>query len=60
GHVFKQLESYTVEGVPFNELDMVCEITPRIGLNMTTAKRIGFDPGFKNLQMIDRIFRNDR
>ena len=23
-------------------------------------RRIGFDPGFKNLQMIDRIFRNDR
>jgi hypothetical protein len=60
GHVFKQLEKYTVEGVPFNELDMVCEITPRIGLNMTTANRIGFQPGFKNLQMVDRIYRNDR
>ena len=56
-HVFRQLERYTTEGVPFHELDMVCEITPKIGLNFTTARRIGFDPGFKKLQMIDRIFR---
>ncbi len=57
-HVFRQLERYSTEGVPFNELDMVCEVTPRIGLNITTAKKTGFDPGFKKLLMTDRIYRN--
>ncbi len=58
-HVVKQLERFTKEGLPFWELDMVFESTPKIGLNYTTAKRIGFEVGFEDLQIIDQVFRND-
>ncbi|MBQ8956074.1 MAG: hypothetical protein IJ075_03805 [Lachnospiraceae bacterium] len=56
-HVFSQIRAYAEEGVPFEELDMICETTPRIGVNYTTAKKIGFKVGFENLQMVDRVFR---
>ena len=42
------------------ELDMVCEATPKIGVNYTTASKIGFDISFKDLQMVDYIYRNDK
>lgn len=58
-HIFAQLERHLKEDVPFGELDMECESTPRIGVNFTTAKKIGFDIGFEELQMADEIFRND-
>jgi hypothetical protein len=60
GHVVRQVRRYAEEGVPFDELDMVCEATPKIGVNYTTAKRIGFDISFKDLQMVDYIYRNDQ
>lgn len=59
-HVVKQIRRYAEEGVPFEELDMVCETTPKIGVNYTTASRIGFDISFKDLQMVDYIYRNDK
>ncbi len=58
-HMIKQIRRYNEEGVPFDELDMVCEATPQIGVNFTTAQRIGFDISFENLQMVDYIYRND-
>ena len=58
-HVVTQLRRFAEEGVPFDQLDMVCEVTPRIGMNYTTAKRIGFEIPFADLQIIDEIYRND-
>ena len=59
-HVVKQIRRYVEEGVPFDQLDMVCEATPKIGVNFTTAGKIGFDISFKDLQMVDYIYRNDK
>ena len=58
-HLVEQIRSYAEEGVPFDELEMVYESTPKIGINFTTAKRIGFEIGFKDLQMVDKVYRND-
>ena len=59
-HVVKQIRRFAEEGVAFEELDMVCEATPKIGVNYTTASKIGFDISFKDLQMVDYIYRNDK
>lgn len=53
----RQLDSYAKAGVPFEELDMVCECTPKIYINYETAKRIGFEISFENLQLVDTIYR---
>lgn len=58
-HMVKQIRRYAEEGVAFDKLDMVCETTPKIGVNFTTAGRIGFDISFKDLLMVDYIYRND-
>lgn len=58
-HVVRQIRRYNEEGVPFDQLDMVYEATPRLGVNFTTAKRIGFDISFKDLQIVDYIYRYD-
>lgn len=57
-HVARQIRRFNEEGVPFDELDMVYESTPRLGVNYTTAQRIGFDISFKDLQMVDYIYRD--
>lgn len=57
-HIFDELERYLKESVPFNELDMNCESTPKIGVNYSTAEKIGFDVSFENLQMVDEVFRD--
>jgi hypothetical protein len=59
-HVVKQLRRYAEEGVAFDQLDMVCETTPKMGVNYTTARRIGFDISFENLLMADYIYRDDK
>ena len=59
-HLFTQLESYLKENVPFDELNMVCESTPKIGVNYTTADRIGFTLNFEDLQMVDQVFRDEK
>lgn len=59
-HVVKQIRRYAEEGVAFDQLDMVCETTPKIGVNYTTARRIGFDISFENLLMADYIYRDDK
>lgn len=56
-HVVKQLRRYAEEEVPFDQLDMVCEVTPRIGVNYTTALRIGYEIPFEKLQIADYIYR---
>ena len=58
-HVVAQIRDYAENKVPFNKLDMVCESTPKIGLNYTTARRIGFELSFEDLQMVDKVYRND-
>ncbi len=58
-HMVKQIRGFAEEGVPFDQLDMVCETTPKIGVNYSTARRIGFDISFKDLLMVDYIYRND-
>ncbi len=58
-HVVAQIRDYTENKVPFNKLDMVCESTPKIGINYTTAKRIDFELSFEDLQMVDKVYRND-
>ncbi len=57
-HVIRQIRRYNEEGVPFDQLDMVYESTPRLGVNFTTARRIGFDIPFNNLQVVDYIYRD--
>ncbi len=59
-HMVKQIRRYVEEDVPFDQLDMVCETTPKIGVNFSTAGRIGFDISFKDLLMVDYIYRNDK
>ena len=56
-HVTRQLARYTQEGVPFDQLDMVCECTPKLFLNYQTAQRIDFELSFENLQLMDTIYR---
>ena len=56
-HVIAQLRRYTEEGVPFEELDQVCECTPKLYLNYTTAEKIDFGVSFENLQLVDSIYR---
>ena len=56
-HVIAQLRRYAEEGVPFEELDQVCECTPKLYLNYTTAKKIDFGVSFENLQLVDSIYR---
>ena len=58
-YVFKQIRLYAEDGVPFDELDMVYECTPKIALNYTTAQRVGFDLTFEELQLVDRIYKNE-
>lgn len=58
-HVVAQIRDYAENKVPFDELDMVCESTPKIGINFSTAKKIGFELSFEDLQMVDKVFRND-
>ena len=58
-HLVAQIRDYAENKVPFDKLDMVCESTPKIGLNYTTAKRIGFELSFEDLQMVDKVYRND-
>ena len=58
-HVVGQIRDYAENKVPFDELEMVYESTPRLGINYTTAKRIGFEVSFEDLQMIDKVYRND-
>lgn len=55
--IVTQMDRYAKEGVPFDQLDMVCECTPKIFLNYTTAEKIGFALSFEDLQMIDTIYR---
>ena len=57
-HVVTQIRRYNEKGVPFDQLDMVYESTPRLGVNYATAKRIGFEIPFKDLQMVDFIYRD--
>ena len=57
-HMFDELERYRKDGVPFDELDMNCESTPTIGVNYSTAQKIGFEVSFENLQMVDKVFRD--
>ncbi len=59
-HIFNELERYVKGGVPFDELEMIDEQIPKMGLNFSTAKRIGLDIKFMDLQMMDRIYRNDK
>jgi len=56
-HVINQLRSYTEDNVPFDKLDQVCECTPKIFINYTTAEKIGFDISFEDLQLVDSIYR---
>ncbi|SEL21067.1 hypothetical protein SAMN04487770_10766 [Butyrivibrio sp. ob235] len=59
-HVVQQIRRYAEEGVPFDQLDMVCETTPKIGVNYTTAQKVDFDISFSNLQLVDYIYRDDK
>ena len=59
-YVFSQIKLYAEEGVPFDELDMVYECTPKIGLNYTTAKRIHFNLPFEDMQIVDVVYKNER
>lgn len=52
-----QMVRHYEEGVPFEQLDMVCECTPKIYVNYSTAKKIGVEISFEDLQMIDTICR---
>ena len=52
-----QLDRYVKEGVSFDQLDMVCECTPKIYINYETAKQIDFEISFENLQLVDTIYR---
>ncbi len=56
-HVIDQLRQYAEQGVAFDQLEQVCECTPKLFLNYTTAKEIGFEIPFSNLQIIDTIYR---
>ncbi|MBR1627895.1 MAG: hypothetical protein IJ679_01340 [Lachnospiraceae bacterium] len=58
-YVFAQIKSYAEEGVPFDELDMVYECTPKIGINYTTAKRIHFNLPFEDMQIVDVIYKDE-
>lgn len=59
-HVVKQIRDYNEGGVPFDQLEMVYESTPRLAVNYTTASRIGFEIPFKNLQIVDYIYRDSK
>ncbi|SDB24254.1 hypothetical protein [Butyrivibrio sp. INlla16] len=59
-HVVQQIRRYAEEGVSFDQLDMVCETTPKIGVNYTTAEKVDFDISFSNLQLVDYIYRDDK
>ena len=37
---------------------MVCECTPKIYINYSTAEKIGFDFSFEDLQLVDTIYRD--
>lgn len=56
-HIIYQLRSYVEDRVPFDKLEQVCECTPKIFLNYTTAEKIGFDISFEDLQLVDSIYR---
>lgn len=56
-HVITQLRNYAEKGISFDKLDMVCECTPKIFANYTTAKKIGFKLDFQDLQVIDTVYR---
>ena len=56
-HVTNELRKFVIDGVPFHELDMVCECTPRLFVNYTTANEIGFQIPFEDLQVVDTIYR---
>lgn len=55
--IVTQLNRYLKEGAAFSELDMVCECTPKIYVNYTTAEKIGFALSFEDMQMVDTIYR---
>lgn len=52
-----QMKHHYEGGIPFDQLDMVCECTPKIYVNYTTAQNIDFELSFENLQMVDTICR---
>lgn len=54
----QQLDRHVKEGVAFEKLDMVCECTPKIFINFSTAEKIGFDFSFEDLQLVDTIYRD--
>lgn len=54
----RQMDRYVKEGVAFEKLDMVCECTPKIYINYSTAEKIGFDFSFEDLQLVDTIYRD--
>ena len=58
-YVFSEIRRYAEEGVPFDELDMVYECTPKIGINYATAQRIHFDLPFEDLQIVDVVYKNE-
>ncbi|MBQ7677613.1 MAG: hypothetical protein IJT32_05200 [Lachnospiraceae bacterium] len=58
-YVFSEIRRYAEEGVPFDELDMVYECTPKIGINYTTAQRIRYDLPFEDLQIVDVVYKNE-
>ena len=56
-HIVTQLLFYQSGEKQFQELDQVCECTPKIFVNLTTAQKIGFSISFENLQLVDSIYR---
>lgn len=58
GFLLWQLNRHVKENVAFDKLDMVCECTPKIYINYSTAEKIGFDFSFDDLQLVDTIYRN--
>ena len=56
--LLQQLDRHVKEGVAFDKLDMVCECTPKIFINYSTAEKIGFDFSFEDLQLVDTIYRD--
>lgn len=56
-HVITQLRRYAENGVPFEDLEQVCECTPKIFMNYGTAEQIDFEVSFENLQLVDSVYR---
>jgi len=55
-HIVTQIRDYVENGISFAKLDQVCECTPKIYVNYSAAKEVGFEVKFTDLQIIDKVY----